>query len=88
LTISLEGDGSIRLSGVCALEEAEPLLRHLASAPDAVVDWRLCDRAHSAVIQVLLAGGAVLRGPPRGDFLSRVVEPLLRPRGQAERFPD
>jgi hypothetical protein len=49
--------------------------------PDAPIDWRACDGAHTAVIQVLLAGRRVLAGPPAGAFLRAHVEPLLARRG-------
>jgi hypothetical protein len=70
-------DATIRLQGVCPIEDAEPLLQCLLATPGAVVDWSGCDAAHTAVIQVLLAAKPSLHGPPRGAFLRDVVAPLL-----------
>ena len=55
MSISLTASGKILLEGECPHEEAEQLLQLLLSTPGAVVDWRPCTSAHSAVIQVLLA---------------------------------
>ena len=77
MTVRLTEGGEIELAGDCPGEEAEALLRHLISAPGATVDWRGCDHAHTAVVQVLMASGARLRGPPRSRFLTQWVEPLL-----------
>ena len=72
------GDGvEIDLEGDCPAEDAEALLGRLLSQPGATVDWRLCDYAHTAVLQVLLASGAELRGPPRDPFLRQVIEPAM-----------
>jgi hypothetical protein len=70
-------DATIRLQGICPIEDAESLLQCLLAAPGAVVDWSGCDAAHTAVIQILLAAKPSLRGPPRGAFLCDVVAPLL-----------
>lgn len=75
------GDGDvIVLEGLCPSDDAEPLLRRLLSAPEAAVDWRACEGAHTAVVQVLLAARRPVRGPARNAFLTRWVEPLLGPR--------
>jgi hypothetical protein len=70
-------DATIRLHGVCPIEDAEPLLQCLLATPRAVVDWSSCDAAHTAVIQILLVAKPSLRGPPCGGFLRDVVAPLL-----------
>ena len=77
MTVRAGEDGAIELADSCPAEDAERLLRLLLEAPGASVDWRSCDDAHGAVVQVLLASGAPVRGPPRGLFLSRFVAPLL-----------
>jgi hypothetical protein len=75
-------DGAIELSGQCPVEDAEPLLQLLVAAPHATVDWRCCEAAHAAVVQLLLISDAPVRGPPRSDFLARFAAPLLgRKRG-------
>lgn len=78
MSVRRANDSTIQLDGICPIEDAEPLLRYLIATPRATVDWRSCDRAHTAVVQVLMAARPRLLGPPRGDFLRQVVEPLLR----------
>jgi hypothetical protein len=71
-------NGTIVLEGSCPDDDAERLLQLLMSTPGAVVDWRLCETAHSAVIQVLLAVRPPLQGPPAGEALARWVAMNLR----------
>ena len=66
----------ITLSGECPSSDAETLLAALLETPSASVDWRDCDSAHTAVLQVLMASRAALKGPPRGAFLGNQVAPL------------
>ncbi len=77
MTVVLAPDGTIRLAGVCLIEDAEPLLRLLLENPAATVDWRPCEQAHAAVVQVLLAVRPALLGPPAGRFLREHVGPLV-----------
>jgi hypothetical protein len=77
MTIRLSADGTIELAGVCSSEEAEPLLQHLLANPDARVDWRGCEAAHTAVVQVLLAAKPTMLGPPAAASLEKWVQPLL-----------
>ena len=65
--------GVIELSGDCTLEDAEILQQQLLEVPGAAVDWRSCETAHTAVIQVLLAAQPKLLGPPIGRFLRESV---------------
>lgn len=83
MTVRTADDGAIELADVCPADDAERLLRLLLERPDATIDWRLCEDAHAAVVQVLLASSAPVRGPPRGQFLSRFVAPLVRVAGSA-----
>jgi hypothetical protein len=76
MTLHLAGT-SIELEGDCPSEDAEMLLQHLLTVPTASVDWRSCESAHTAVIQVLLAARPKLLGPPAGRALKDWVEPLL-----------
>ncbi len=78
MSIQVGEDGTILLRGVCPVDDAEMLLHHLWDRPHAGVDWRDCEQAHTAVIQVLMFAGAAPMGPPRGAFLRQVVEPALR----------
>jgi hypothetical protein len=77
MSVRFVGAATIELEGTCPIEDAEALLRHLLAAPSAAVDWRRCEQSHTAVIQVLLASGVKLRGPPQGAFLQRLVAPSL-----------
>jgi hypothetical protein len=77
VTVRVSEDGTIRLDGVCPIDDAETLLRLLLAAGEATVDWRGCVQAHSAVVQILLAIGPALVGQPTGDFLRRHIAPLL-----------
>lgn len=77
MTVSLLGDATIVLEGICPVEDAEHLLRHLLDRPHATVDWRGCDDAHTAVIQVVTASDAKVIGPPRGVFLAKFIAPLV-----------
>ncbi len=89
MTVRWDGGATLRLEGDCPIEDAETLLRRLLEVPGAAVDWTACERAHTAVVQVLLASGAPLRGPPAGDFLRRRIEPLLLgSAGRAAPFPN
>jgi hypothetical protein len=77
MTLRIGADGAAALVGVCPSEDAEALLRHLSAHPDAELDWRECEGAHTAVVQLLLAAGAQPRGPPANSFLAGFVAPLL-----------
>jgi hypothetical protein len=77
LTVNVGDKNVIELVGVCPLEEAERLLQCLLEHGSATVDWRKCEQAHTAVIQVLLASNCSLRGPPVGTFLKDHVEAVL-----------
>ncbi len=77
-------DGTLALEGVCGIEDAEVLLQHLIAAPASVVDWRACEGAHTAVVQVLLAAGTPVHGVPRAEHLAKWVAPLLQGRTEVE----
>ena len=78
MTIRLAVDGTIKLEGSCDLEDAEKLQQYLMENPRATVDWRSCDMAHTAVIQVLMVAKPVLQGPPAGAFLRDHLDGLLK----------
>lgn len=71
-----EGD-AVELVGACPSADAEVLLRHLCDHPDAQIDWRLCESAHTAIVQVLFAARIRPKGPPANQFLAAFVEPML-----------
>jgi hypothetical protein len=77
VTILLSAEGMIVMQGICPSEDAEILLRHLANTPNATVDVRHCESAHTAVVQVLLARRPAVQGPPRDNALWRWVYPSI-----------
>lgn len=77
MTVAWHDDDTIRLIGACPAEDGETLLQHLLANPTAEVDWRGCESAHAAVIQVLLVSGRAVRGPAAGPFLERFIGPAL-----------
>ena len=78
MTVRLSADGTIELDGICSIEDADALHKHMLTGRAAVVDWRTCTYAHTAVIQVLIAFNPVLRGPPAGDFLRIHIDPSMK----------
>ena len=77
MTVRRVDDATIELEGVCFLEDVDPLLQHLSAAPRSTIDWRSCDAAHAAIIQLMLAAGVAVFGQPRGEFLKNMVDPLF-----------
>ena len=77
MTVRTLPDGSIVLEGSCPSEDADLLVQCLLESPGTTVDWRACEAAHSAVIQVLLAARPRLLGPPASDELREWVQPNL-----------
>lgn len=77
MTVAVASSGDIVLLGACPVDDAEPLLSLLLAHPEAVVDWTGCNRAHTAIIQLLMAARRELRGPCGDPFLNRWVEPLI-----------
>ena len=78
MTVRVSTDGTIELDGVCPIEDAEKLQHYLLANREAVVDWRSCSSAHTAVIQILLAAKPPLRGPAQSDFLRNHLDPLMQ----------
>lgn len=78
MTVRMAASGVIELTGDCR-EDAEPLLRLLLSSPGAAVDWRGCQGAGTAVVQVLMAARPALLGPPADVRLADWVAPALAP---------
>ncbi|HXV01087.1 MAG TPA: hypothetical protein VG166_11370 [Caulobacteraceae bacterium] len=77
MTLRLSAQGEVALVGDCSSADAEDLLRHLCAHPEAEIDWRRCQSAHTALVQVLIAATARPIGPPAGEFLARFIAPLL-----------
>ena len=70
-------DGAIVLEGVCPVDDAERLQSLLLQYPGAAVDWRACDGAHTAVLQMLLVARPSIKGPARAAFLQDFIFPVL-----------
>lgn len=77
MTVRLASEGGIVLDGVCPVNDAELLQQLLLNHPDAWVDWRGCEQAHTAVLQVLMAAKPKICGPTRSAFLQKWVLPML-----------
>ena len=77
MTVRSSAQGHIALEGACPSEDADELVQLLLTSPGTAVDWRGCEAAHSAVIQVLMATKPRLLGPPSGESLRKWVEPSL-----------
>ena len=77
MTVRVADDGVIMLEENCPAEDAETIARMLLLDPAAAVDWRACDHAHTAIVQVLLTARPTMLGPPRSPFLKNWVAPVL-----------
>lgn len=77
MTVRIADDGIILLQGVCAIEDAEALLRHLSAEPGTQVDWSACEHAHTAIIQVLMAVKPKIVGWPTDPFVGKYLTGLF-----------
>jgi hypothetical protein len=66
-------DGLVRLTGVVAVEEAEPLLAALDAAPGRGLDLRDVTAIHSAVLQVILAFRPAVVTPPEAPDVTEIL---------------
>jgi hypothetical protein len=78
MTVGRSDTGAVVLEGVCAVEDAEPLLQMLQAMPAAVVDWTRCRQLHTAVFQVILASGIAPIGPCGDVWVAQWLAPKLR----------
>ena len=76
MTVRMQ-QGTILLEGDCPSGDAEELLQFVLADPAAIIDWRSCQSAHTAVVQVLLAANRDTLGPPQGAFLKLILAPAL-----------
>jgi len=74
MTVRRLDDGTIALEGVCPAGEAEALRSLVLATPDAAIDWGTCERAHTAIVQVLLAARKAPRGTPSSAILEKLFE--------------
>jgi hypothetical protein len=77
MTVRVAAGDCIELVGACPGVDAEPLLQLLLANPGATVDWRDCESAHTAVVQVLMAVKPKLLGPPADARLRDWVAPVV-----------
>ena len=77
MTVKRGDTGALVLDGVCAVEDAEPLLQMLQATPAAVVDWTGCRALHTAVFQVILASGSVPVGRCGDAWVAQWLAPKL-----------
>ncbi len=82
MTVTMNASDRIDLTGICPAEDAEILLQHLLAHSDAAIDWRGCETAHSAVVQVLMAARRAMLGTPAGTFIRVFVAPALARRSE------
>ena len=68
---------SVALVGVCDAEDASPLVELLLEYREAAIDLRECERAHTSIVQLVLAARRPVAGPAGDAFLRRWVEPHL-----------
>lgn len=68
------------LSGICTVEEAEPLLEWLIAHPRGGVNIKEIEHLHMAVFQALLALRPPIMATPESTFFARHVMPCLMPK--------
>lgn len=78
MTVRRTGEFTILLEGICPIAEAEVLRQLLVSTKTATVDWRACEWAHTAVIQVLLSSKVERLGQPKSAFLGKLFNAQIR----------
>jgi hypothetical protein len=71
------GEDAVRIDGVCAVDEAMPLLEFLQTHREARIDMRTCTHLHSAALQVLMVVAIRVAVLPEEEFLSRWLTPML-----------
>lgn len=77
MTIRLLDDVTIALKGIYATADVECLPRRLLDYQNTTMDWRKCDKARDAIVQLLIMSGAKLTGPPRNIFLTMFAPFLI-----------
>jgi hypothetical protein len=69
-------EDTVRIDGVCGVDEAMPLLEFLQTHGEARIDMRTCTHLHSAALQVLMVAASRVAVPPEEEFLSRWLTPM------------
>jgi hypothetical protein len=76
VTVSRDGS-TIRLEGVCRVEDAEPLTALLQGISDSTLDLSACEGLHAAVVQAILAFHPAIIGFPESAFLRDWLLPAV-----------
>ena len=74
MTVRRIDEFTIALEGVCPVADAEVLRQHLVAAESAKIDLTACERAHTAVVQVLLASEREVDGEAGPLFFKKFLE--------------
>jgi hypothetical protein len=82
MSVTRDGD-VIRLSGLCRVEDAEPLTALLQGFEDSTLDLSACEGLHAAVVQAILAFRPKIVGTPDNVFLRDHLLPALTGKRQA-----
>ena len=77
MTVGRSDTGIVVLEGVCAVEDAEPLLQLLQATQGAALDWTRCRQLHTAVFQIILASGVAPIGPCGDAWVEQWLAPKL-----------
>lgn len=70
-------DQVVRLTGLCRVEDAEPLAALLQGLDDSILDLSACEGLHAAVVQVIMAFGPKIMGVPEDVFLKERLLPAV-----------
>lgn len=76
MTVSRDGD-VIALTGLCRVEDAEPLTALLQASPEAALDLSACEGLHAAVVQTILVFRPHIKGLSADPFIAQWLFPLL-----------
>jgi hypothetical protein len=76
MTVVRDGE-VIRLTGLCRVEDAEPLTVLLQGVLDSTLDLSACEGLHAAVLQAILAFRPKIVGVPGDMFLRDRLLPAL-----------
>ncbi|MDR9467507.1 hypothetical protein [Marinospirillum sp.] len=68
---------TLKLEGVCGVEEAEEIHEKLLEDPELQLDLSACEHLHAASFQTLLAQPRPIKRGARDAFIKRWLQPLL-----------
>ena len=76
MTVTRESD-RIFLSGICGVDEVEPLVGHLESEPGSPVDLSQAMSIHTALWQTLLVYKPAILGTPAPETAAGTIFPAI-----------